>query len=76
MLAHEIRARVARGEVSPLEVAQAYLKRVQELDPGLGAFLSLNERLLEEAEAAGLGALDNSALIQVLRGLTAKAGRP
>ncbi|BDB11908.1 Asp-tRNA(Asn)/Glu-tRNA(Gln) amidotransferase subunit GatA [Thermus thermophilus] len=50
MLAHEIRARVARGEVSPLEVAQAYLKRVQELDPGLGAFLSLNERLLEEAE--------------------------
>ncbi|SDF03270.1 aspartyl/glutamyl-tRNA(Asn/Gln) amidotransferase subunit A [Thermus arciformis] len=50
MLAHEIRARVARGEVSPLEVAQAYLKRVQELDPSLGAFLSLNERLLQEAE--------------------------
>nr|AAF91176.1 glu/asp-tRNA amidotransferase subunit A [Thermus thermophilus HB8] len=55
MLAHEIRARVARGEVSPLEVAQAYLKRVQELDPGLGAFLSLNERLLEEAEAVDPG---------------------
>ena len=55
MLAHEIRARVARGEVSPLEVAQAYLNRVQELDPGLGAFLSLNERLLEEAEAVDPG---------------------
>ena len=55
MLAHEIRARVARGEVSPLEVAQAYLKRVQELDPGLGAFLSLNERLLEDAEAVDPG---------------------
>lgn len=55
MLAHEIRARVARGEISPLEVAQAYLKRVQELDPGLGAFLSLNERLLEEAEAVDPG---------------------
>ncbi|WP_203971728.1 Asp-tRNA(Asn)/Glu-tRNA(Gln) amidotransferase subunit GatA [Thermus thermophilus] len=55
MLAHEIRARVARGEVSPREVAQAYLKRVQELDPGLGAFLSLNERLLEEAEAVDPG---------------------
>ena len=55
MLAHEIRARVARGEVSPLEVAPAYLKRVQELDPGLGAFLSLNERLLEEAEAVDPG---------------------
>ena len=55
MLAHEIRARVARGEVSPLEVAQAYLKRVQELDPGLGAVLALNERLLEEAEAVDPG---------------------
>ncbi|WP_244347877.1 Asp-tRNA(Asn)/Glu-tRNA(Gln) amidotransferase subunit GatA [Thermus thermophilus] len=55
MLAHEIRARVARGEVSPREVAQAYLKRVQELDPGLGAFLSLNERLLEEAEKVAPG---------------------
>ena len=55
MLAHEIRARVARGEVSPLEVAQAYLQRVQGLDPGRGAFLSLNEMLLEEAEAVGPG---------------------
>ncbi|BFH78779.1 Asp-tRNA(Asn)/Glu-tRNA(Gln) amidotransferase subunit GatA [Thermus thermophilus] len=54
-MAHEIRARVARGEVSPREVAQAYLKRVQELDPGLGAFLSLNERLLEEAEGVDPG---------------------
>lgn len=36
-------------------MAQAYLKRVQELDPGLGAFLSLNERLLEEAEAVDPG---------------------
>jgi aspartyl-tRNA(Asn)/glutamyl-tRNA(Gln) amidotransferase subunit A len=49
MLAHEIRARVARGELSPLEVAEAYLRRVRELDPGLKAFLTLNERLLEEA---------------------------
>jgi 3-hydroxyisobutyrate dehydrogenase-like beta-hydroxyacid dehydrogenase len=31
--------------------------------------------VLEQAEAAGLGALDNSALIQVLRGLTIKEGR-
>jgi aspartyl-tRNA(Asn)/glutamyl-tRNA(Gln) amidotransferase subunit A len=49
MLAHEIRARVARGELSPLEVAEAYLRRVRELDPGLKPFLTLNERLLEEA---------------------------
>jgi aspartyl-tRNA(Asn)/glutamyl-tRNA(Gln) amidotransferase subunit A len=49
MLAHEIRAQVARGELSPLEVAEVYLRRVRELDPGLKAFLTLNERLLEEA---------------------------
>lgn len=49
MLAHEIRAMVARGEVSPLEVAQAYLERVRRLDPGLGAFLSVNPHLVEEA---------------------------
>lgn len=51
MLAHELRAKVARGELSPLEVAQVYLERVRALDPGLGAFLTLNERLLEEARS-------------------------
>jgi aspartyl-tRNA(Asn)/glutamyl-tRNA(Gln) amidotransferase subunit A len=55
MLAHEIRARVARGELSPLEVAEAYLRRVRELDPGLKAFLTLNERLLEEARRVERG---------------------
>ena len=55
MLAHEIRARVARGELSPREVAEIYLKRVQELDPGLGAFLTLNEDLLAEAEGVERG---------------------
>ncbi|WP_243094238.1 Asp-tRNA(Asn)/Glu-tRNA(Gln) amidotransferase subunit GatA [Thermus thalpophilus] len=50
MLAHEIRARVARGELAPKEVVQAYWERVQRLDPGLGAFLTLNEGLREEAE--------------------------
>jgi len=55
MLAHEIRAQVARGELSPLEVAEAYLRRVHELDPGLKAFLTLNERLLEEARRVERG---------------------
>jgi aspartyl-tRNA(Asn)/glutamyl-tRNA(Gln) amidotransferase subunit A len=55
MLAHEIRARVARGELSPLEVAEAYLRRVRELDPGLKAFLTLNEDLLEEARRVERG---------------------
>jgi 3-hydroxyisobutyrate dehydrogenase-like beta-hydroxyacid dehydrogenase len=40
---------------------------------GLPMILSTAHRaILEQAEAAGLGALDNSALIQVLRGLTSK----
>jgi aspartyl-tRNA(Asn)/glutamyl-tRNA(Gln) amidotransferase subunit A len=55
MLAHEIRAQVARGKLSPLEVAEAYLRRVRELDPGLKAFLTLNERLLEEARRVERG---------------------
>lgn len=55
MLAHEIRAKVARGEVSPREVAQVYLERVRTLDPSLGAFLTLNENLLEEAEGVDPG---------------------
>ncbi|MEN2982506.1 MAG: Asp-tRNA(Asn)/Glu-tRNA(Gln) amidotransferase subunit GatA [Thermus sp.] len=55
MLAHEIRAKVARGEVSPREVAQVYLERVRMLDPSLGAFLTLNENLLEEAEGVDPG---------------------
>jgi aspartyl-tRNA(Asn)/glutamyl-tRNA(Gln) amidotransferase subunit A len=55
MLAHEIRARVARGELSPLEVAEAYLRRVHELDPGLKAFLTLNDHLLEEARRVERG---------------------
>lgn len=38
-MAHEIRARVARGEVSPREVAEAYLKRVQALDRASGRSL-------------------------------------
>jgi aspartyl-tRNA(Asn)/glutamyl-tRNA(Gln) amidotransferase subunit A len=55
MLAHEIRAQVARGELSPLEVAEAYLRRVRELDPELKAFLTLNEHLLEEARRVERG---------------------
>lgn len=51
MLAHEIRAQVARKALSPKEVAQAYLERIALLDPGIGAYLTLNEHLLEEAEA-------------------------
>ncbi|MFX9093499.1 amidase family protein, partial [Acinetobacter baumannii] len=48
---HEIRAKVAQGEVSPLEVAQVYLERIRSLDPGLGAFLTVNEGVLEEARS-------------------------
>jgi aspartyl-tRNA(Asn)/glutamyl-tRNA(Gln) amidotransferase subunit A len=75
MLAHEIRARVARGELSPLEVAEAYLRRVRELDPGLKAFLTLNERLLEEAKRVERGLPLAGLLLAVKDNITTKGLR-
>ncbi|WP_022798134.1 Asp-tRNA(Asn)/Glu-tRNA(Gln) amidotransferase subunit GatA [Thermus islandicus] len=79
MLAHEIRVRVARGELSPLEVAQAYLKRVRELDPRVQAFLTLNPDLLEEAQRVDPGLPLAGLLVAVkdniaTRGLRTTAG--
>ena len=75
MLAHEIRARVARGELSPLEVAEVYLRRVRELDPGLKAFLTLNERLLEEARRVERGLPLAGLLLAVKDNITTKGLR-
>ncbi len=73
--------KMLRSEFSPDARLSQHLKDVRLIvelgeQAGLPMTLSAAHReILEEAEAAGLGALDNSALIQVLRGLTAKAGR-
>lgn len=48
----ELAAGIARKEVSCRETAEAYLAAVRERDPRIRAYLSLNERLTEEAAAA------------------------
>ena len=51
--AAELGRRIARGEVSPVEVVRALLGRIERLDPGFGSFLLvLGDRALEEARAA------------------------
>lgn len=51
--AAELGRRFARRELSPAEVVQALLARIERLDPGLNSFLLVSgERALEEARAA------------------------
>jgi 3-hydroxyisobutyrate dehydrogenase-like beta-hydroxyacid dehydrogenase len=70
--------KMIRSEFSPDARLSQHLKDVRlmlELGgrAGLPMTLSAAHRaVLEQAEADGLGGLDNSALIQVLRGLSAK----
>ena len=70
--------KMIRSEFSPDARLSQHLKDVRLMlemgeHAGLPMILSSAHRaILEQAEAAGLGALDNSALIQVLRGLTSK----
>lgn len=74
--------KMLNGDFTPEARLSQHLKDVRLIvelgeQAGLPMTLSAAHRaILEEAEAAGLGALDNSALIQVLRGLTAKSNRP
>ena len=73
--------KMIRSEFSPDARLSQHLKDVRlmlELGAQAGLPMALSDAhrsVLEQAEAAGLGALDNSALIQVMRGLTAKGGR-
>lgn len=46
-------AAVRRGEVSPVELVEHHLRRIEDRDPELGAFVTLTpERALEQARAA------------------------
>lgn len=74
--------KMIRSEFSPDARLSQHLKDVRLMlqlgeAAGLPMTLSAAHRsVLEQAEAAGLGGKDNSALIQVLRGLTAKGAQP
>ncbi|HUP01117.1 MAG TPA: amidase [Gemmatimonadota bacterium] len=45
----EIRRRIAGGELSPVEVIESYLERLQALNTVLNAVVTLNERALDDA---------------------------
>lgn len=49
--AGELRRLVAEREVSPVEVIQACLDRVERFNPAVNAVVTLNERALDEAKA-------------------------
>jgi 3-hydroxyisobutyrate dehydrogenase-like beta-hydroxyacid dehydrogenase len=73
--------KMIRSEFAPDARLSQHLKDVRlmlEIGKKTGLPMTLSDahrEVLEQAEAAGLGALDNSALIQVLRGLTIKEER-
>ncbi len=50
MLAQEIVQSVQAGQTSPGEVVQAYLERIERLEPRVRAFIRLNPKALEEAQ--------------------------
>ena len=53
MSAAELRARIGRRDISPVEVTRAVLARAERLQPELNCFITLcGERALEEAHAA------------------------
>ncbi|WP_337871333.1 Asp-tRNA(Asn)/Glu-tRNA(Gln) amidotransferase subunit GatA [Meiothermus sp.] len=50
MLAQEIVQSVQAGKLSPSEVVQAYLQRIEQLEPKIHAFIRLNPQALQEAQ--------------------------
>ena len=49
--ASELRRRIARRELSPVELVEATLARIAQVNPRLNAVVTLNERAMDEARA-------------------------
>jgi amidase len=49
--ASELRRRVGRRELSPVEIVEACLARVERVNPAINAVVTLNERALDDARA-------------------------
>ena len=52
MSAHELAGRIRVREVSPVEVVEAYLNRIEEVNPTLNAVVTLAPDALERAREA------------------------
>ena len=49
--------------VSPVEVVEAHLRRIEELNPQLNAIVTLSPDVLEQARAAEIAATSGDALV-------------
>ena len=49
--AHELRALLQRGELSPVELVEATLAQIERYNPQLNAVVTVNERALDQARA-------------------------
>ena len=50
--ANQLAVLIRSRSVSPVEVVNSYLKRIEELNPAINAIVTLNPRLIEQARAA------------------------
>lgn len=66
---------IGRGELSPTELVEHYLARIEAFDPALGAFVTVTaEQALAEAAAAPHGAGPLSGVPTAIKDLTLTAG--
>ena len=47
----EIAVKIKKKELSPEEIAQEYLKKIEKEDPSLNAFINLNKEILKETQS-------------------------
>ena len=48
----ELRALLDGGDITAMELTQYYLDRIEKLDPTIHAYVTVNEKAMEQAEAA------------------------
>ena len=58
---HELKEKLANKEITPEEITKSYLDRIHEKENEVQAFVSVNEKAVEEAKKGGLpiGIKDN-----------------
>jgi aspartyl-tRNA(Asn)/glutamyl-tRNA(Gln) amidotransferase subunit A len=69
MPAHEIRDLIAKGEVSPVEVTEHFLGRIEELEPKLHAFQVVDTQAAREQAKAAEKAVQGGGELGLLHGI-------